>query len=597
MTVMSPERSKVKNDGNKVSQRLEAIVKVVDQRGFATVQELSELCNASVMTIRRDLVYLHAKKLLQRTHGGAAALKAAVQPLAPDDAAAALPTNQSVYNRLNVLITAEPLPRLSSLIQDRGGRTDSHQPIPVIAESLPMPDSVTYVSVDNHKAGFDLGAWAGQYALEHWAGKATILDLTYHRPNTVERSQGFLQGVRSVIPEARLLFSINTQASYAMAYQLCRDALSVHKDINLIFAINDTSARGAYDACRALGIAQDQLIILTFGIEGPAMIELILKGQWVRAGVSMFPEVVAIVCVEAAIAAYQGKPLPPQLITPYCIATRENLLDIYEKTPAGWRFRWDAVPCRLPFPLPVDVTHPDRNRQLPDYVGFICTFVEHDWYRSLNRVMKEYTAQLGIHLEAMEFQQTLKDELHLRQIEIARRAAHEVKSGDTIFIDSGPISTELAEQLASLSGTAFQNVTVITNSMAVLERLKDSPGDITLISTGGAYRRSSQAFVGPTTEATLKEFRIDKLFLMASGVSKGFGISHTNISEVTIKQLMIRASREVILLVDYSCFQQESLIQVAPISVVHKIITDDALAPSIRLELGTLGISVILASM
>ena len=460
-----------------------------------------------------------------------------------------------------------------------------------------MPDSISYVSVDNHQAGFDLGVWAGQYARQHWAGKATILDLTYHRPNTVERSQGFLQGVRSLIPDARLLFSINTQARYEMAYQLSRDALSVHKDINIIFAINDISARGAYDACRDLGISHDQLIILPFGIEGPDMIELILQDTWVRAGISMFPEIVAITCVEAAIAAYQGKSLPPQLMTPYCITTRENLPAIYEKTPSGWRLRWNAIPCNLPFPLPIDANHPDRNRRLPEYVGFICTFIEHDWYRSLTYLMKEYTAQLGIHLVAMEFEQTLKDELLLRQVEIARRAAREVKSGDTIFIDSGPISTALAEQLASLSGKAFHNVTVITNSMTVLECLKDSPGDLTVISTGGAYRRSSQAFVGPTTEATLKEFRIDKLFLMASGVSKGFGLSHTNISEVTIKQLMIRASREVILLVDYSCFQQESLIQVAPISAVHKIITDDALAPSIRLELGTLGIAVILASM
>ena len=84
---------------------------------------------------------------------------------------------------------------------------------------------------------------------------------------------------------------------------------------------------------------------------------------------------------------------------------------------------------------------------------------------------------------------------------------------------------------------------------------------------------------------------------MVSGVSKNFGLYHTNISEVTIKQLMIRAAREVILLADYSCFQQEALVQVAPISAIQKLITDDALPASTRLELGALGVTVILAAM
>ena len=572
----------------KNEERWDAIVQWVDQRGFLTVQELSGLCDASMITIRRDLAHLDTANRLRRTHGGAASMVSPGKPAVSGEPSGEAHTDQSLYHRLDVLITADYLPRFSSLLQNNPRRKQ----IPIVAESLPVPDTETCVSVDNYRAGFDLGFWAGRYAIEHWGGQVTALDLTYHRPNTQARSQGFLDGLRSALPSARMLFSINTQSRYDMAYQLTRDALSVHKDINVIFAINDVSARGAYDACRDLHIAKDQLIILPVGIEGPAMIDLILSNQWVRAGVCMFPEIVATVCVEAAIAAYQKKPLPAQLVTPYCIATSENLPNLYEKAADGWRLLWRNIPCEIELPLPIDSEAADRSRPLPGRIGFICTFVEHDWYRTITHTMKEYTARLGIQLEAMEFEQTLKDELYLRRIEIARRAASEVKSGDTIFIDAGLISKELAEQLSN-----HKNITVITNSLPVIEYLKESPGDITLISTGGAYRRASQAFVGPTAEATLKEFRIDKLFLMVNGVSKGFGLSHTNISEVTIKQLMIQSAREVILLADHSCFQQEALIQVAPVTVVQKIITDDALPPSVRLDLGTLGIGVILAAM
>ena len=58
---------------------------------------------------------------------------------------------------------------------------------------------------------------------------------------------------------------------------------------------------------------------------------------------------------------------------------------------------------------------------------------------------------------------------------------------------------------------------------------------------------------------------------------------------------MIHSAREVILLADTSYFGEDSLVQVAPLNVVHKLITDDALPASIRLDLNKLGIQILLA--
>lgn len=574
-------------------ERWERIVQLVDQQGFITIQALSQTCKASMVTIRRDLESLDRGNRLRRTHGGAVSLHAGQAfdperqnpsaPLANDPDA-----DQPLVDRLDALIAAELLPRFTGLIQKSGGKTR----IPVIAESLPLADTATFVAVDNYQAGYDLGCWAGDYAQANWRGEAHVLDLAYHRPNTQARSRGFLDGLRHQTSEVEVVFSVNTQSRYEMAYQLTRDALTVHPNINLIFAMNDISARGAYDACKELGIASDQLIILTFGIEGPNMIELVMKNEFIKGGVCMFPEIVATTCIEAAIAAWNQQTLPSQLVTPYSVVTSDTLKNFYQKTENHWHLQWQNIIGALRLPLPVNGDEPDTQRPLPHRLGFIYTFVEHDWYKTLSQTMREYTGKLGIQLELLDIEQTQRDELNQRRIEIARRAASEVKSGDTIFIDAGVISKEMAEQLRDRN-----NITIITNSMPVIEGLKDAPGEMTLICIGGVFRRASQSFVGPTAEAMLKEFRIDKLFLMAAGVSKNFGISHTNISEVTIKQQMLHSAREVILLADYTCFQQEALIQVAPITMVHKVITDDALPPSIRLELGTLGISVILAAM
>ncbi len=58
---------------------------------------------------------------------------------------------------------------------------------------------------------------------------------------------------------------------------------------------------------------------------------------------------------------------------------------------------------------------------------------------------------------------------------------------------------------------------------------------------------------------------------------------------------MIRAAREVILLADHTRFGQESMIQIAPVTAVNQVISDNALPASTRLELSKLGIQVITA--
>lgn len=52
-------------------ERYERIVQLVNTKGTATVEELSEELNVSKATIRRDLVQLGQDKVILRTHGGA----------------------------------------------------------------------------------------------------------------------------------------------------------------------------------------------------------------------------------------------------------------------------------------------------------------------------------------------------------------------------------------------------------------------------------------------------------------------------------------------------------------------------------------------
>lgn len=568
--------------------RLAAITELVQQRGFLSVKALSQTFGVSEVTIRRDLQRLHDQGRLLRAYGGAAPMARAAEPapsLASNGAETGAPAMDSyLIEAVDVLIAISWSPRSDAIVLERAGKHD----VPIVAESLALPGAKTLVAVDNAQAGRSLGRWAGEYAVQHFEGMARVLDLTYHLHNTEERSRGFAAGLAETAPNAQITLSLNTQADWRSAYQLASDAIQVYPQINMIFGVNDTITAGAIQACRDHGIAPERMAVLTFGLEGGALLGELSQGGYLKAGLAMFPEIVGPTCVEAAIAAFNRCELPSHVITPHLVLTTDNLGDVYDRTPAGWKLHPRTASIRRTLSLPMQ--RPDHTcDRLPGKIGFLVPFSEHQWYQNLAEAMQGYAHSLGIELEIADAAENLKDELVLRKLSIAHEASKLVKPGDVVLIDGGEVTTYLATALAGQSG-----ITVITNAMAVMDALR-AQADIALISTGGLLRHESQTLTGPTTEIALRELRADKLFLAVTGVSLDFGLSHTNLAEVAVKQAMIRAAREVILLADHTKFEQESVVQVAPLNSLHKVITDNALPASTRLDLTRLGIEIIIA--
>ncbi len=330
--------------------------------------------------------------------------------------------------------------------------------------------------------------------------------------------------------------------------------------------------------------------MLPFGLEGETLRNELLTGDYCKAGLAMFPEIVGRVCIDAAVSAFNHQPLPPELVTPHAVLTTKTLMDYYGCEEGEWALRWKRALADFELPILIKSDEVSIN-QMPHRIGFIVPFSEHEWYQSLEKTMREYAASMRIEFEIVDVHQSLRDEVELSRREIAASAAELVIPGEVIIIDGGPNAVFLGEALLGKKG-----ITVITNAIPVFDILRANP-DITLLLTGGAYRFSSQMLVGPTAEGALRELRADKLFLNVSGISLDFGLSHTNISEVSIKQAMIRSAREVILLADHTFFGLKSTIQIASLNVVDRLITDEALPASIRLELTKLGIQIILSNV
>ena len=566
--------------------RLVQIGVLVDERSFISVHDLSEIFQVSEMTIRRDLDQLQQQNRIHRTYGGAVSLNNRSRVNGKTDLSLDRRTEVLLVDQVDVLIGSSVNAYYDSLLVDRAKKKG----IPIIAESIDMPNQCTIIAVDNYQAVYDLGYWAGDYLNHKGVKKVCLLDLTLNKPNTQERSHGFINGLNKTSPSCETVLSINSQSRYAAAYQFSKDALAVYPQINLIFAINDITAWGAINACRDLNIDPAKMTIITFGLEGETLKnELMTPNSYCKAGLAMFPEIVSLTCLEGAILAFNREPMPERYITPHIVLTAATLPAYYTKTESGWKLNWKTVRSNLKIPIEIEREKAHSVTSLPKQIGLIVPFTEHEWYKNLTTFLKEYADEYGIGLSVIDADQNVKDEVNLRRRQIASKAASLIEPGDVVLVDGGPIALYLAEELKHK-----KDITVITNSIIVFDTLNRTP-DIILISTGGTLRNSTQMLVGPTAEGSLKELRADKLFLMVSGITFDFGLSHNTISEVTMKQAMIRSAHEVIVLADHTVFRAEVGIQVAPLMAVHKLITDDALPPSTRLDISKMGIQIILA--
>ena len=565
-------------------QRKGIILNLLEQQGTVTISQICSQCDCSPRTARRDLLHLESKELLKRTHGGAAAvtqsssLKINMNSL--------VEARTALANRADALIVTPSDTIATHRLIERSHRAG----VPIISESHNYQNVTTVVAIDNYAAGLALGRWAADYAQRYLDGKVTVLNIGYPMDNTDARSRGFSDGIQQLAPSNRVIYRVNAILRQK-AQQVVADALAAHPEINIIFGVNDDAALGALDAYRIAGLDENRLVVVSVGLEGPTTKSLLEQAGPYKACAAMFPELVARVCVDAAICAYHGYPLPKRLITPFAVITPETLDQYYQRDEdtAKWTTNWARVSLLMKNnPALVQIHQHQRQPKLKN-IGYVKIFSSHEWYQSIQQAMQSYTRSMNIRLDIVDASHDMAQEVDMLKRTIGYTAARFVNEGDTIILDTGTTTTHLASALRGRRA-----ITVITNSQTVLEILKHEE-EITLISSGGLMRRESQSLIGPNAEATFQDLRADKAFISATGISLDFGLSNTNMEEATVKQAIIKAAREIILLADYTKIGVESLIKIAPLENVHTLITDIGISVHDRTTLARCGVSVITA--
>lgn len=151
---------------------------------------------------------------------------------------------------------------------------------------------------------------------------------------------------------------------------------------------------------------------------------------------------------------------------------------------------------------------------------------------------------------------------------IGKKTVELIKDNDTIIIDSGSTTMEVAKNLSG-----FKNLTVITNALNIASILVNYE-NVKVIMLGGILRKNSLSLIGPIAESSIKNYYCDKLIIGVDGIDSEHGISTPNIEEAQLNKLMIEISKEVIVVTDSSKFSRRSFAYIAPISKIDVVVTD-----------------------
>jgi len=150
---------------------------------------------------------------------------------------------------------------------------------------------------------------------------------------------------------------------------------------------------------------------------------------------------------------------------------------------------------------------------------------------------------------------------------IAQKALSLIKGFSSIGFDSSTTSMELLKLLNDRD-----DLTILTNSAYALGEMSQS--SLKMISTGGILNKNSLSLQGSMALNTIKNYKLDALFISCKGLAKNEGIFDTDEMEAEIKRQFIFHSNIVFLLVDHSKFDKVAFVKVADISHIDFLVTN-----------------------
>ncbi|HEV8135443.1 MAG TPA: sugar ABC transporter substrate-binding protein [Pyrinomonadaceae bacterium] len=213
--------------------------------------------------------------------------------------------------------------------------------IPVVVEANPVEGMKTLVAICDYDAGFALGMWVGQHLRTGKPLRVLDMGLPTLRPCLL-RSEGFIDGLRSIQSDAAFVARLNGEGSKIIAKRLAAPVCA-SEEVDVIFAMDDETGQGALEAYLDAGRDQNQITLATFGLAGNHEKDLLTAGGPLKVGAAMFPEYVAVRCVDNVMRIHAGHEVNRRDVIPSIPVTADILPKYYPKTDGVWTPDLQAV--------------------------------------------------------------------------------------------------------------------------------------------------------------------------------------------------------------------------------------------------------------
>lgn len=172
---------------------------------------------------------------------------------------------------------------------------------------------------------------------------------------------------------------------------------------------------------------------------------------------------------------------------------------------------------------------------------------------------------------------------------IGALAASLVKDGETIILDAGTTTTEIAKRL-----TGHKNLTVITNALNIAIILGAVP-TFAVHMPGGQFKSPTLSLSGDKSVDYFRNIFAGKLFLATAGVALDAGLTYPSFADLQLKEAMIKAAARVLLVADSTKINKSSFTRLGSLDVIHSFITDDGITEADANGFKSRGIELLVA--
>ncbi|MER8389156.1 substrate-binding domain-containing protein [Mesorhizobium sp. M1428] len=197
--------------------------------------------------------------------------------------------------------------------------------IPVIAIDAQIPDgdNISFIGVDNTKAGEDIGKFYADYVKAEMGGKAKIgIVGALNSFIQNQRLDGFKKAVTESGQAVTFLDTVDGQNVQETALSASENLMTANPDMNSLYATGEPALLGAVSAVTSQGRTGD---VKVFGWDLTKQAVQGIDDGWVVAVVQQDPAGEGKAAVEALGKLKKGEKIDPIINIPVTIVTKKNV--------------------------------------------------------------------------------------------------------------------------------------------------------------------------------------------------------------------------------------------------------------------------------